>query len=154
MVLSACYLFQGLSVQQLDRIAAITREIQMQKGQRLLSEGQEAREVYVLKEGGVELMMNVEADFEIPVSMLRTPGGCFGTSALTEPHQYGLSARCTADGSLLAPSLVDLQGLMRQDRDLGYTIMSNLARNLRDRLRETREELKVHFRTLFKSMHS
>ena len=110
MVLSACYLFQGLSESQLGRVAAIAREIQMRKGERLLVEGQEAIEVYVLKEGAVELMMNVEADFDIPVSMVRTPGGCFGTSALTEPHQYSLSARCTADGSLLALSLADLQG--------------------------------------------
>jgi hypothetical protein len=58
------------------------------------------------------------------------------------------------DGSLLVIGVAVLRKLMEEDRDLGCRIMTNLAGNLRDRLKETREELKVHFRTLFQSIHS
>jgi CRP-like cAMP-binding protein len=152
--LHLCYLFQGLSDSQLQASAAITREIQIQKGQPLLHEGQPAKELYVLNEGAVELTMKAEADFEIPISILRKPGDCFGISALIAPHVYTLSARCVEDGTSLVMKQADLKKLMLEDHELGCTIMANLAQNLLARLKETRQELKIHFKTLLKSMHS
>jgi hypothetical protein len=32
-------------------------------------------------------------------------------------------------------------------------ILANLAKHFLDRLKETRQELKIHFKTIFKSMH-
>jgi CRP/FNR family transcriptional regulator len=152
--LNPCYLFQGLSESQLQASAAITREIRIQKGQWLLHEGQEAKELYVLNEGAVELVTKAEGNFEIPIAIMRKPGDCFGTSALFPPHVYSLSARCVQEGTLLVIKRADLQKLILEDRDLGCTIMTNLAQNLLARLKETRQELKIHFKTLLKSMHS
>jgi hypothetical protein len=42
---------------------------------------------------------------------------------------------------------------MLEDHELGCTIMKNLAQHLLERLKETRQELKIHFKTLFKSSH-
>jgi CRP-like cAMP-binding protein len=102
----------------------------------------------------VELTMKAEADFEIPISILRKPGDCFGISALIAPHVYTLSARCVEDGTSLVMKQADLKKLMLEDHELGCTIMANLAQNLLARLKETRQELKIHFKTLLKSMHS
>jgi len=152
--LGICYLFQGLSESQMERLATITEEVRIEKGQRLLQEGREANELYVLKEGAVELTMKAEEDFEIPVAIVRRRGDYFGTSALVAPHEYTLSARCVEDGTSLVMKQADLKKLMLEDHELGCTIMRNLAQHLLRRLKEARQELKIHFKTLLKSMRS
>jgi len=52
----------------MERLAAITKEIRIEKGKPLFREGKEANELHVLKEGAVELTMKAEEDFEIPVA--------------------------------------------------------------------------------------
>ena len=151
--LGICYLFQGLSESQLQAAATITQEIQIQEGQPLLQEGQGAEKLYVLKEGAVELIMKAEDDIEIPVAILRKPGDYFGTSALIAPHVYTLSARCVEDGTSLVMKRADLKKLILEDHELGCTIMRSLAQHLLARLKEARQELKIHFKTLLKSMH-
>jgi CRP-like cAMP-binding protein len=154
MPLKLCYLFKGLSEPQMQRLTAITKETKLHKGQRLLQEGREAEELYVLKEGSVELFMKAEDDFEIPIAILRRQGDHFGTPALIAPHVCTLSARCVEDGTSLVIKQADLQKLILEDHELGCTIMRNLAQHLLARLKEARQELKIHFKTLLKAMHS
>ena len=153
-LLSSCNLFQGLSETQLQRLADITKEMQIEKGQWLFQEGQEANGLFILKEGAVELLTKVDDDFELPIAMQREPGMFFGTSALTAPHVYSLSARCADKGTVLVIEKEELQRLIQEDRDLGCIFMTNWAEHLLNRLKETRQELKIHFKTLFKSVHS
>jgi uncharacterized protein (DUF2235 family) len=44
--------------------------------------------------------------------------------------------------------------MMQKDHELGCTIMKNLAQHFLERLKETRQEVKIHFKTIFKSIHS
>jgi hypothetical protein len=69
------------------------------------------------------------------------------------PYKYSLSARGVEDGSLLAMQRVDLETLIKQDHELGGIVQANLAKHFLERLKETRQELKIHFKTIFKSMH-
>jgi len=154
MPLSSTYLFKGLSESRLQRVNDAAKEIKILKGQWLFHEGNAADRMYVLKSGAAEMLTRVNEDFELPISIIRLPGRCFGTSALVSPHQYSLSARCAEDAVLFEIQREDLQQLTREDNALGYTIMANLAQHLLDRLKETRQELKIHFKTLFRSMHS
>jgi CRP/FNR family transcriptional regulator len=153
-LLSECYLFDGLSASQLQNLTAITLETQIEEGQWLLQEGHEAKELYVLKEGAVELITKVDDTFELPIAMLRDPGSCFGTSALVSPHTYSLSARCVEAGTIFAIRQGDMQELIREDRDLGCTLLTNWAAHLLNRLKENRQQLKIHFKTLIRSLHS
>jgi CRP-like cAMP-binding protein len=152
-LLSSCYLFKGLSESQLLRLSEITKEEQVKKGHFLMHEGQTAEALFVIKEGAVELLTTVNDDFELPIAILRIPGYCTGTSSLVAPYEYSLSARCAEDGTLFVIQQTDLKHLMLEDHALGCTIMKNLAQHLLERLKETRLELKIHFKTLFKSAH-
>ena len=151
MQLPSCYLFQGLSEIQKDRIAAITLEKDIQKGEWLFQEDQEATSIFILRKGAVELVTRVNDTIEIPITIIRPAGGCFGVGALVEPYRYSLSARCAGDSTLLIINQADIQNLIRTDSDLGCTIMTNLAQKLLDRLKETRQESKIHINTLIKS---
>ncbi|UCH23471.1 MAG: cyclic nucleotide-binding domain-containing protein [Deltaproteobacteria bacterium] len=151
MQLPSCYLFERLSEPQKDRIAAITLEKEIRKGEWLFQEGQEAKRLFLLRKGTVELVTLVNDSIEIPITIVRSTGGCFGIGALVEPYRYSLSARCTDDSTLLVINQADIKELIRTDSDLGCTIMTNLAQKLLDRLKETRQESKIHINTLIKS---
>jgi CRP-like cAMP-binding protein len=150
MQLPSCYLFQGLSNSKKDRIKAISRPEHIQKEKWLFYEGQAADNLYLLTSGAVELLTNLEESIELPVAIVRSEGGCFGIGALVPPYLYSLSARCAADSSLLVIKQADIHNLIHSDPDLGCTIMTNLAKKLLDRLKETRQTSKIHFKTLVK----
>jgi CRP-like cAMP-binding protein len=152
-LLSSCYLFKKLSESRLLRLSKITKQERIKTGHFLMREGERGEALFVLKEGAVELLTTVNDDFELPIAILRNPGDCTGTSSLVEPHEYSLSARCFVDSELQIIKYTDLKNLMLEDHELGCTIMKNLAQHLLDRLKETRQELKIHFKILFNSSH-
>jgi len=145
------YLFRHLDDDQVKRIAAVARELAMKNGQEICREGEEAKELYILKTGAVELMTRVEDDVELPISILRKPGDIFCAGVLVAPYQYALTARCARKGIFFSIERSAMQKLMTEDRDLGCIIMTNLAAHLLGRLKESRQEIKVHFSTLLRS---
>ena len=152
MQLSSCYLFNGLSESQLDNLITIGNETQIQAGQWLFRESEVAEQMYILKDGAVELLTTVD-QVELPITIVRKPGSCFGTSTMVPPHQYSLSARCAEDGALLHIKKTDLDKVIKADVEIAHVVLTNLAKHFLDRLKETRQELKIHFKTIFKSMH-
>jgi len=151
---SSTYLFRGMGEGQMKKILAVGKEIPMKRGQQIIKEGQAANGVYIVKSGAVELLTTVEKDFDLPISILRDPGDVFGTSALVPPFQYSLSARCVEDGVLFCMETSALRKLAAEDRDIGCQMMTNLAAHFLDRLKETRQEVKIHFKNLLNCLRS
>ena len=151
MPISSCYLFERLSDAQLERIAAISSEQKIQKGQWLFREDEEADYFYLIKEGAIELLTIVDEKIEIPIAMVRTKNGCIGIASLVHPFRYSLSARAAHDSNLLVFKRQDLEKLKQEDPGLVCIIMNNLARKLLARLKETRQELKIHFMNLVRA---
>ena len=151
---SFAYLFKGLDADQMKKIMAIGKEVSMKKGQQIFREGQEANGAYIVRHGSVELMTMLEKELELPISILRKAGDTFGTSALVPPHRYSLSARCAEDGVLLSMETAAIRKVASEDHDIGCAIMTNLAAYFLERLKETRQEVKIHFKTLLMSTRS
>jgi CRP-like cAMP-binding protein len=154
MPLSSSFLFKGLSESQLQRVTQAVTNIQIPKGRWLFEEGSKADRVYIVKSGAVEMLTKVNGEHELPIRILRSEGSCFGTSALVPPYEYSLSARSAEDVDLLEIKREDLEQISTEDGSLGCAIMKNLAQYLLERLKETRLELKTHFKNLFHSMHT
>jgi CRP/FNR family cyclic AMP-dependent transcriptional regulator len=152
MPLNSCFLFTGLSQSQIERIAAITQEQQFQKDQWLFHEGQEAKHLYLVKDGAVELVIKVEDTIEIPIAIIRPDNGSLGVGALIEPYLYSLSGRCMDDSTLSVIARTQLHELMDDDSEMRCIIMTNLAKKLLNRLKETRQEVKIHFMNLVRSV--
>jgi CRP-like cAMP-binding protein len=151
---SSSFLFKGLSETQLQRLTSAVKELQIPKDQWLFQEGSRADRIYILKSGAVEMLTKVNGEYELPINIIRSKDACFGTSALVPPHEYSLSARCAEDATILEIRREDLEKIYEEDSALGYAVMKNLAQNLLERLKETRQEIKIHFKTLFRSMHT
>ena len=152
MPFSSCFLFERLSASQLERIKAIPGEQQIQKGQWLFREDEEAQHFYLIKEGAIELLTLVDEKIEIPIAMVRAKNGCFGISALVSPFRYSLSARAAHDSNLLVFKREDLEKLKQEDPGLVCVMMNNLSQKLLERLKESRKEIKLHFMNLVRSV--
>ncbi len=151
MGLPSVYLFNNLGDEQLKKIGAITKEVSIRDGQEICKEEEEAKAIFILKTGAVELVTQVENSIELPVAILRKPGDIFGSGVLVLPYKYSLTARCMETGTLFKIEGSELQKLMNADRDLGCIIMTNLAGFFLKRLKESRREVKIHFNTLLKT---
>jgi CRP-like cAMP-binding protein len=149
-----CYLFQNLPDERVNKIVSMAETSLVKESQRIFTEGEEAAALHIIKNGAVELMTKIEEEFELPIAILRKPGECFGTGTLVPPYIYTLSARCVEDGELLGLKRSQLQRVMDEDRELACAFMTNLAEHYLDKLKQTRQELKTHFRTLFRSVHA
>ncbi len=151
MTVASCYLFRGLSAEKMKAIDAICLPQTIASGQWLFHKADQARNIYLVEEGAIELVMPVEPDVEVPVAMIRPGNDCVGVGALLEPYTYTLSARCQDPCRLMAIAGNDLRSLFRSDPEFGHTVMANLAQYLLDRLVNTREEVKLHFMNLIRS---
>ncbi len=145
------FLFKGISDDQMGMITNVAIEVPMKKGEEIFSEGGEAKTLYSLKSGEVELLSKVDDLVELPIAILRNPGDIFGTGVLIEPNIYTLTGRCAKSGTLVTLEDTALKDLLIKDRDLGCIVMTNLAGQYLRRLKESRQEIKTHFRTLLKS---
>ena len=154
MQLPSCFLFQGLSESQINHLIAICAETRIEKGQWLFQEGKAADRLFLLKDGAVELLTNTQNGIEIPIAIFRTNGGCIGEAALVAPYEYSLSARAAEVSTLFLFKQADLQKLMQEDQQLGSILMTNLAQHFFSRLKESRQELKVHFKAILTLMHA
>ena len=147
-----CHLFEGFSEIQFERLASLMEEIFVKKGQHLFREGEAAEQLYCLKQGAVEMLTSIDDHIELPIAILRSEGSYFGMSSLVPPHIYSLSARSYEDSILTVIKRSRLMEQTKHDPEMGFIIMSNLAKTFLDRLKETRQEVKIHFKTLFKVM--
>ena len=154
MPISSIFLFKDLSESRLKKIAHTVKKTRIIKGNWLFHEGDRADRFYALENGAVELFTRIDDDLELPVTIIRNAGGCFGIPALVPPYQYSLSCRCAEDADLLIFRREDIEKLSAEDHALGCTIMINLAQYLLGRLKETRQDLKNHFKTLFQATHT
>ena len=147
-----CHLFEGFSTRQFERLNALMEETAVKKGERIFREGEAAERLYCIKQGAVEMLTSIDDHIELPITILRSEGSYFGTSSLVSPYIYSLSARSYEDSILTVIQRSRLMKQAERDPEMGFIIMSNLAKTFLDRLKETRQEVKIHFKTLFKVM--
>jgi CRP-like cAMP-binding protein len=173
MSLSSCYLFKGLADPHLEQLEAIAFKQLVQEGQWLFHKDEPADNLYILENGAIELLIEVQGSFklpiftiesataepklkgqdsvELPTTMIKPGDGCVGIGALIEPYRYSLSARCARNGTLLVIPRSEIQRLMHQFPEVGCCVITNLSRKLLERLNETRREVQIHFMSLFRS---
>ena len=139
--------FLGLDDSDLSKIAALPscREEAYQPGEVIFGVGDETKYLYVLKEGQVELVMEVppkskQAATRVVIERITT-GGLFGWSAIVEPHSRTMSAVCKEPSRVVAISGVELIALLDKDYHIGYKVFQSLSRILGVRLRDMEQVL-------------
>lgn len=143
--LRRCHLFEGVSDRELTMVLTFAHEVEADAGAVIFREGQHAHSLYVMQEGSAALEMSVQrpdGGVTLPTTVaVLAPGDALGWSALVEPYVLTATAR-----ALVPTMLVDVDGqalreFLQRYRDLGYTVMRNLAYLIAQRLTCSRQAL-------------
>jgi len=139
--------FLGLEDEHLERIASLPSSCEktLQSGEILFQTGERADNLYVLKEGRVDLVAGVSPEAELGKQKLVvdivTMGGFLGWSALVAPHYYFLSAIAAAPSVVVCINGSELMALSDKDYYVGYRVFNGLARIIGSRLRDYEQVL-------------
>jgi signal transduction histidine kinase len=144
-ILAQCYLFDELSDDELERVAALCREEVYEAGAIVLTEGTMAKDLYVIIDGKVAL----ETSFSLrpgpgkegTIDVITQQGQAFGWSALSGTHVFTMTARCLQPTKVFAINGADLHSLLVKDLFMGYKVMEGLVAVVASRLRHTKETL-------------
>jgi CRP-like cAMP-binding protein len=138
-ILKEVELFRDLTEKQLEKIVRNAQERVYDSEENIFTHGDEAKNLYVLLEGAVNLKIKAFEDIDLMTSKLTRKGDVFGTPALMTPQLYNVTARCLEKVRVLAIDAYALRGLIDEDPKLGLVIMRQLAQLYFGRLNETRE---------------
>lgn len=138
--LRTCTLFEGLAESQLERIVALGRRIQLQRGAFLFREGDDGATIYVVIGGAIRISRQVPGMGEEALAILRT-GSAFGEMALIDGSPRSADALAHETAELFVIEGAELENLMFLDRALATAILWKLVRQLSQRLRETNDKM-------------
>jgi CRP/FNR family cyclic AMP-dependent transcriptional regulator len=137
-------LFEGLTSEQLQKLAGIAKERSFAAGDRVFKEGERGDEFYVIVTGKVRISKNVPGIGEEALAILE-PGSYFGEMALIDDTPRSADAVAHIPASVAAIKRDQLDALMFTDKDIAYILLWTFVRTLSDRLRETNDKIKAFF---------
>ena len=131
--------FKDLDDRRLSAVSECCTEVVFQRGEGIFKAGEEARHLWAVAEGRV----NLEAE---PDSTLQTnevlETQVFGWPSLIHPHTYRFSATCAGRSArVIRIDSRCLQALFQKDPGLGYRVMSCLLHVMGDRFHQLQEEV-------------
>jgi CRP/FNR family cyclic AMP-dependent transcriptional regulator len=137
--LRRCELFEPLSDAQIEELAARSRRRAIVAGETLLSQNEEARELFVVEHGLLTVRLAV-AGGRVVSSAEAGPGQLVGWSALAAPHAYFAEVVAFTDGVVVALSATDVEEVLLQEPAAGYAMMKRIAGLISMRLRDLKEQ--------------
>lgn len=127
-------LFGALSDEVLEHLAATLRVVRPNAGEIVFREGDDAREMYVVLSGEIEVLKRSRKKADARVAMLG-PGDWFGEMSILDVQPRSATVRAIAPSRLLVLTAKDLDGIYRRDVKAYAIIVLNVARELSRRLR-------------------
>ncbi len=127
-------LFGALSDDVLAHLAATLSPATPSAGEVIFREGEEARDMFVLISGEMEVLKRSKRGIDARVALLG-PGDWFGEMSILDVQPRSATIRTLAPSRLLRITSADLDALYRFDVKAYALIVLNLARELSRRLR-------------------
>jgi CRP-like cAMP-binding protein len=125
-------LFRGVSARVLSEIAAGSEEMTFSKGETVFKKGDRSDDVYELVEGNIDLVVLEHETVRVTVGR---GARIFGWSALVEPYERTVTARCASDIRVIRIPRTAIEGTIERHPHEGTVILKNLMRVMADRLR-------------------
>jgi CRP-like cAMP-binding protein len=135
-ILRSVDLFEGLSEQELDQVAAICIERRFNPGDLITKEGETGSEMFVITDGFVEILLGERPATSARVVVSLGPGQIIGEMALVDQGPRSATVRATSKPTVVqAIQRADLEALCQRETHIGYVIMRNLAADLSFKIR-------------------
>ncbi len=124
MILNETDFFEGIDSEVMNKITAIYREEDHLKDKVLFNKNEDARSIFILKRGTVNLVIKNGGMFIIPLS---NPGEIFGLSGLVESSTYTASGVCATDAKVVRIDRDKLDEIFDQHPHVGLILVKRLG---------------------------
>lgn len=131
---------QGLEEAQLVTLSGCAQNVFFKAGESIVREGGQADIFYLLRHGMVALDAYDAAKGPLTVMTLVAPD-VLGWSWMVQPYRWHFDARAVEPTRALALDAVCLRNKCEADHELGYQLLSRLARVMESRLQATRLQM-------------
>jgi len=136
-VLRQAELFEGLSSEELQSIAALCQARTFQAGEIITTQGERGDVLFLVSQGFVEVTASQPDSGEAPRTVVNLgPGQIVGEMSLVDRGPRSATVRALTDGALLqALEREAFLNLCQTNTHLGYIVMRNMAADLSFKLR-------------------
>jgi CRP-like cAMP-binding protein len=132
-ILKGHELFHRLRVEAVDKISGFSERQRFQRDDFVFKYEEKADKIYLLLEGSVHLRLPARPEeFSIVVSKLEKDD-LFGLSPLLGSDRYTLEAKCLGKSEVLVIDAKKFLNLLETDPNMGFLIMTEVARIYFDR---------------------
>ena len=131
-------LFGGISSRVMKEITDICVEEVYDKGTTIFNQGERAENLYILREGTLNLMVKNGGSL---VFSLSEPGEVFGWSSLFESGRYTASGICDTDLKVFKIERKALYTILKQNPGDGFIVMRQLAGVIANRLKRAYQDI-------------
>jgi len=138
--LASMNLFQGISSEGLERIAAIAGEESHALSSYVFREGEMGDKLYLILDGKVRISRELPGMGEEALAVLG-PGESFGEMSLIDDTPRSADARVHERCRLLVITREAFEDLLFVHKDLAYEILWNFVKTLSGRLREANDKM-------------
>ena len=130
-------IFEGLSDRELKHIAGICREAKYAKGQTVTTQGEEGDEMYIVRDGLVEVTVGETSEGGLsPRTVVNLgTGQVVGEMALVDRGPRSATVRCVTDATMSVIERDAFEELCQSDTQIGMIVYRNLAADLSFKLR-------------------
>ena len=137
--------FAGLTTDHLRGLAMISEEVSYPAKTLIFKEGDEAKYLYILVSGEVELLYSGGNEGAIADTYVGSivQGEVFGVSTMVLPFYLNASAKSEGPVETIQIEAAGLRAMCEVDHRLGYILMQHLAQALAERLHQARIQLAV-----------
>ena len=135
-VLQGVDLFEGLTADELDKVAAICTERQYHTGDVIAQQGEAGDELFVITGGFVEVVLGARPASSARVVVSLGSGQITGEMALLDQGARSATVRAASDPTTVQViERQDFERLCQENTHIGYIVMHNLAADLSFKLR-------------------
>lgn len=127
--LKQTYLANGLTDEEVAKLAALAVERNYVAGDIIIHRGDPPKELYVVLHGRVDLVTN-DLDKLADVG----PGGLLGEAALLSRFPSDFDAICSGLTKVAQIHIEDLRHLLNENRNMGFMVLANIGSLLCQRL--------------------
>lgn len=133
-------LFSHMSESSLEKIAAIIYTRQYRRGEKIFSDGDEGKAMYMILKGQVRISKTIPGIGEEALAILKQ-GSYFGEMALLEDEPRSADAWAGKACTLNVIDKGDLMKLIEKDTSLGTDLLWSFVRTISRRLREANSKV-------------
>jgi len=130
--------FKGLIDEDVGRVISICKPARFEKGEVIVEEDDRQRELYIIRSGRVTISLSPPGSAELRGALTKcTPGQVFGELSFIDGARRSTWVIALEDVEVYRIRWDSFSGIIQTKPEIGYRVMSNIARVIADRLRDT-----------------